>query len=149
MPSGKPWALTPAHACTHVHLVPGEKTCRRYTVRPTPDSTLSRGPRCYFSISIEWPGWVSCLSSAGRFDTQHHSRNVSAERKMTLLAWDAPFILSHSSSPGGSWDLAMGMEGQEYPPGKRRRQRQRDGYEHSSGYYSVTYCCSRILIEGP
>lgn len=32
-------------------------------------------------------------------------------------------ILSDSSFPGGSWDLAMGMEGQEYPLGKRQRER--------------------------
>lgn len=86
MPSGKPWALTPAHASTHVHHVPGEKTCQRYTVRPTPDSTLSREPRCYFLISVEWLAWASCLSSADRFDSQHHSRDVSAERKMMLQA---------------------------------------------------------------
>lgn len=70
-------------------------------------------------------GMGFCLSSAGRFDTQHHSRDVMQRERLHCKPEMSLSILSGSSFPGGSWDLAMGMEGQEYPPGKRQRERER------------------------
>ena len=81
-----------------MHRFPAKKACQLHSwsvtawrCRPTPDSTLSREPHCYCLVSVEWQVWVPCPSSAGRFDTEHRSRDISAERRMTVQAWRCPF----------------------------------------------------------